>query len=43
LENIAAKQQELISLLQGCVQTADIASKYKEEHDFLEILILDRT
>jgi hypothetical protein len=41
-ENIVARQEELTSLLQSCVQEAENASKYKE-HDFLDILISNQT
>jgi gastrin-releasing peptide receptor len=43
VEKIVAKQEEVVSLLQSCVQRAVAASKYKEEHDFLAILISDHT
>jgi hypothetical protein len=38
-ENIVAKQEQLISSLQSCVQKAVNASKYKGEHDFLKNFI----
>jgi hypothetical protein len=36
------RQEKLVSLLQSCVQKAMKTQKYKEEHDFLDILIPDR-
>jgi hypothetical protein len=42
-ENMLAKAEDLVNLLQICVQRAMKPSIYKEEYDFLALLISDHT
>jgi hypothetical protein len=42
-EIIVPKQEELISLLESCVQRAVNVSKYEEENDFLTVLMSNHT
>jgi hypothetical protein len=42
-EIIVPEQEELISLLESCVQRAVNVSKYKEENDFLTVLMSNHT